>query len=119
MVDDQKKFLKISNKIPLEAAATIAVNPTTAYRMLKDYIPLKPGLFQSMQCWVSHFVCLSCIGDCIVQNGSNSGVGQSVIQLAAAWGIKTINVIRDRWVSSISIRSRQRLGEIVGQMQTR
>lgn len=36
-------------------------------------------------------------GDCIIQNGSNSGVGQSVIQLAAAWGITTINIIRNRW----------------------
>ena len=35
-------------------------------------------------------------GDVVVQNGSNSGVGESVIQLAASWGIKTINIIRDR-----------------------
>ena len=32
----------------------------------------------------------------MIQNGANSGVGQAVIQVAAAWGIKTINVIRDR-----------------------
>ena len=41
------------------------------------------------------FVCVTS-GDCVIQNGANSGVGQSVIQLAAAWGIKTINIIRDR-----------------------
>ena len=35
-------------------------------------------------------------GDCVIQNGANSGVGQAVIQVAAAWGIKTINIIRDR-----------------------
>ena len=36
------------------------------------------------------------LGDCIVQNGANSGVGQSVIQQAAAMGVKTINIVRDR-----------------------
>ena len=41
------------------------------------------------------FVCVLS-GDCVIQNGANSGMGQSVIQLAAAWGIKTINIIRDR-----------------------
>ena len=40
----------------------------------------------------------SCLGDVIIQNGSNSGVGQSVIQLAAAWGLRTINVIRTRYI---------------------
>ncbi|XP_043362127.1 enoyl-[acyl-carrier-protein] reductase, mitochondrial isoform X4 [Dermochelys coriacea] len=36
------------------------------------------------------------LGDSIIQNAANSGVGQAVIQIAAALGIKTINVIRDR-----------------------
>ena len=35
-------------------------------------------------------------GDCIIQNGANSAVGQCVIQLAAAWGVNTINIIRNR-----------------------
>ncbi|TPX67739.1 hypothetical protein SpCBS45565_g03641 [Spizellomyces sp. 'palustris'] len=58
-------------------AATISVNPCTAYRMLRDFASLKPG-------------------DVVIQNGGNSGVGQSVIQLAKAWNIKTVNVIRNR-----------------------
>jgi len=33
-------------------------------------------------------------GDVIIQNGANSMVGLSVIQLANARGIKTINIIR-------------------------
>lgn len=70
-------FIKISKNIPVEMAATISVNPTTAYRMMKAFVPLKPG-------------------DCIIQNGANSGVGQSVIQLGAAWGINTINIVRMR-----------------------
>ena len=35
-------------------------------------------------------------GDWVVQNGSNSGVGQAVIQIARDMGVKTVNVVRDR-----------------------
>ncbi|KAG9493043.1 hypothetical protein GDO78_001132 [Eleutherodactylus coqui] len=35
-------------------------------------------------------------GDSVIQNASNSSVGQAVIQLAASLGITTINVVRDR-----------------------
>lgn len=63
--------------IPLEAAATVLINPCTAYRMLKDFGDLFPG-------------------DCVIQNGANSSVGRAVIQMAAAKGLKTINVVRDR-----------------------
>ncbi|KAI8914058.1 hypothetical protein DFJ77DRAFT_490853 [Powellomyces hirtus] len=58
-------------------AATISVNPSTAYRMLKDFENLQPG-------------------DVVIQNGANSGVGQSVIQLAKAWGFRTVNIVRQR-----------------------
>ena len=34
----------------------------------------------------------------MIQNGSNSAVGQCVIQLAAAWGLRTINIIRSRYI---------------------
>ena len=35
-------------------------------------------------------------GDSLIQNAANSGAGQAVIQIAAARGINTINIIRDR-----------------------
>jgi len=35
--------LKIPNDIPFEFAATVSVNPSTAYRMLKDFVDLKEG----------------------------------------------------------------------------
>lgn len=76
LVDDTE-IIKIHNDIPALAAATISVNPCTAYRMLKDYAKLVPG-------------------DVIIQNGSNSGVGVSIIQLAREWGIKTVNIVRNR-----------------------
>ena len=71
-------------------AATFMVNPPTAWVMLKNYVDLSKG-------------------DYVIQNSSNSGVGRSVIQLCkgilcffntkknySAWGIKTINIIRNR-----------------------
>lgn len=35
-------------------------------------------------------------GDTVIQNGSNSGVGQAVIQMAATRGVNTVNIVRDR-----------------------
>ncbi|XP_028970437.1 enoyl-[acyl-carrier-protein] reductase, mitochondrial [Esox lucius] len=70
-------LLRIPRDMPLLGAATIGVNPCTAYRMLHDFVTLTPGAT-------------------VIQNGANSAVGQAVIQIAAALGVKTINVIRDR-----------------------
>jgi trans-2-enoyl-CoA reductase len=75
-VADSADVMKISDKIKVEDAATLAVNPATAYRMLADFATLNKG-------------------DVVIQNGANSAVGQAVIQLAALRGIKTINIIRD------------------------
>ncbi|XP_048681526.1 enoyl-[acyl-carrier-protein] reductase, mitochondrial isoform X2 [Caretta caretta] len=76
-VFSEESLVKLPRDIPLLCAATLSVNPCTAYRMLADFETLVPG-------------------DSIIQNAANSGVGQAVIQIAAALGIKTINVIRDR-----------------------
>lgn len=69
--------ISLPNTIPLLSAATLGVNPCTALRMLSDFEDLKPG-------------------DTVIQNAANSGVGQAVIQIAAARGINTVSVIRDR-----------------------
>ncbi|XP_029306707.1 enoyl-[acyl-carrier-protein] reductase, mitochondrial [Cottoperca gobio] len=69
--------ISLPNDIPLLSAATLGVNPCTAFRMLSDFEYLNPG-------------------DSVIQNAANSGVGQAVIQIAAARGIHTINVVRDR-----------------------
>ncbi|XP_042649875.1 enoyl-[acyl-carrier-protein] reductase, mitochondrial [Tyto alba] len=73
----EKMLLKVPSDIPVLCAATLSVNPCTAYRMLADFETLAPG-------------------DSVIQNAANSGVGQAVIQIAKASGIKTINVVRDR-----------------------
>lgn len=69
--------IKHSGKLTDIQAATATINPPTAYRMLKDFVDLKPG-------------------DWLVQNGANSQVGLNVIQLAKVWGLKTVNFVRDR-----------------------
>ncbi|XP_023256865.1 enoyl-[acyl-carrier-protein] reductase, mitochondrial [Seriola lalandi dorsalis] len=73
----ENDVISLPNDIPLLSAATLGVNPCTAFRMLSDFEDLKPG-------------------DTVIQNAANSGVGQAVIQIAAARRINTINVIRDR-----------------------
>ncbi|XP_020839005.1 enoyl-[acyl-carrier-protein] reductase, mitochondrial isoform X2 [Phascolarctos cinereus] len=76
-VVSEESLIVIPNDIPLLCAATLSVNPCTAYRLLSDFEQLRPG-------------------DSIIQNAANSGVGQAVIQIAAALGLRTINVVRDR-----------------------
>src|SRR6266511_2764690 len=73
-----------NNVIGLVQAATLAVNSCTAYRMLKDFVDLKEN-------------------DFVIQNGANSGVGQSVIQIANAWKIKSINIVRNRYIYIIVV----------------
>uniref|UniRef100_A0A1B0FDC1 Enoyl-[acyl-carrier-protein] reductase, mitochondrial n=1 Tax=Glossina morsitans morsitans TaxID=37546 RepID=A0A1B0FDC1_GLOMM len=74
---DEDQLLPISDKIGLAEAATLTVNPCTAYRMLKDFVEVLPG-------------------HCVIQNGANSAVGQAVHQLCKAWGINSVGVVRDR-----------------------
>jgi trans-2-enoyl-CoA reductase len=72
---DEKNVLPISSEIDVAYAATLTINPSTAYRLLKDFVDLKPG-------------------DVIIQNGANSMVGQCVTQLAREMGVTVINVVR-------------------------
>lgn len=58
-------------------AATMMVNPATAY------------------CLLSHFVALE-RGQWVIQNGANSAIGQAIIQLARNAGLRTINFVRSR-----------------------
>ncbi len=62
-------------EVPVEQAAMLKINPATALRMLEDFVQLKPG-------------------DWVVQNAANSGVGQSVIQLARDMGLRMLNFVR-------------------------
>ncbi|KAK2558210.1 Enoyl-[acyl-carrier-protein] reductase [Acropora cervicornis] len=76
LVVSEDEVLKIPPGLPVDAAATVSANPCTAFRMLRDFEDLQPG-------------------DTVIQNGSNSGVGQAVIQMAATRGVNTVNIVRD------------------------
>ncbi|KAK9862340.1 hypothetical protein WJX84_003421 [Apatococcus fuscideae] len=67
----------VPKDIGLTAAATLTINPPTALRLLEDFVDLHPG-------------------DVVIQNGASSTVGQMVMQLAAAKGLRTVNLIRRR-----------------------
>ena len=43
LVVSEDRVLKIPNGLPMEAAATVSVNPCTAFRLLKDFEDLQPG----------------------------------------------------------------------------
>lgn len=70
-----KNAIPLPSDIDIHQAAMLAVNPATAWRLLHDFAPLKPG-------------------DWIAQNAANSGVGRAVIQLARHFGLRTLNVVR-------------------------
>jgi len=70
-------LIQVPADIPVELSATMAVNPCTAYRMLRDFVVLEEG-------------------DTIIQNGSNSAVGQAAVQMAKAMGVNSVCLVRDR-----------------------
>lgn len=76
-VVDDCELVKLDNRIPLDLAATLMINPPTAWIMLQKYVKLEKG-------------------DYVIQNSANSGVGRSVIELCKAFGYKSINIVRDR-----------------------
>lgn len=63
-----------ANVDPLQLAM-LKVNPPTAHLMMTKYVDLKPG-------------------DWLIQSAANSGVGNCLIQLAKAAGIRSVNVVR-------------------------
>ncbi|KAL2833671.1 hypothetical protein BDW59DRAFT_63564 [Aspergillus cavernicola] len=80
---DESQLIKIEDKdglSPLQIS-TVSVNPVTAYRMIKDFCEW--DWMRAGEEW-------------LIQNGANSGVGRAVIQLGREWGIKTLNVVRER-----------------------
>ena len=76
-VSKENQLSKVANDVPALGAATLVVNPCTAYRMLKDFVDLRAG-------------------DVVMQNSANSAVGQAVIQLAKEWNVTTVNIVRER-----------------------
>eukprot|EP00752_Nemacystus_decipiens_P002076 g1987.t1 len=88
---DESMLQKCPSNIPAEYAATIGVNPCTAYRLLRDFVDLREG-------------------DTVIQNGANSQVGTAVIQMARDMGVRTINVVRERPPGDSTIEMLESLG---------
>lgn len=70
-----KAVVKVPKDADLLQLSMLKVNPATALMMMRDYVELKAG-------------------DWLIQDAANSGVGTSLIKLAKADGVKTINVVR-------------------------
>ncbi len=69
------QVIKAPAGIDVLQLSMVKVNPATASLILKDYVALRPG-------------------DWVIQNAANSAVGVNLIRLAAAQGLKTVNVVR-------------------------
>ena len=72
---DADKLVAAPPEIEPIQAAMLKVNPITAWRMLHDFVSLRPG-------------------EWLIQNAANSAAGQCVIQIARELGYKTVNVVR-------------------------
>lgn len=98
----EDEVMKVPEGVPLPEAATVTVNPCTAYRMLKDFVKLKAG-------------------DTVIQNGANSACGQNVIQICKALGVNSVGIIRDRPESEKLVSYLKSLGasEILTEEQCR
>ncbi|XP_015669816.1 enoyl-[acyl-carrier-protein] reductase, mitochondrial [Protobothrops mucrosquamatus] len=63
-VFDEKILLKIPPDIPLTCAATLGVNPCTAYRMLCDFETLDPGKYVSVCVYVCRICMMAQLENC-------------------------------------------------------
>jgi len=70
-----EKVVTVPTGIEPIQAATLKVNPITAWRMLHDFVPLRRG-------------------DWVIQNAANSAAGRCVIQIAHELGYRTVNIVR-------------------------
>ncbi len=68
-------FAKLPAAIDLAQAAMLRINPSTAWLLLREYVPLVEG-------------------DWIAQNAGNSAVGRALIQIAKKQGIRTLSFVR-------------------------
>lgn len=69
------ELLRVPGDLPAEQACMSFINPPTALLLLREFVPLSGG-------------------DWVVQNAANSAVGECVVQLARAAGLRTANLVR-------------------------
>ncbi|KAJ3498874.1 hypothetical protein NLG97_g781 [Lecanicillium saksenae] len=105
---DSSQLLKVDKQgLAPTQVATVSVNPCSAYKMLRCYGPsagLKEGLGMKPLDVGS--------GQWFIQNGANSGVGRAAIQFGKLWGLRSINVIRDRETPEATESLKQELRQL-------
>lgn len=67
---------RVPADVPAEQAAMAFINPMTVWRILHDFVELKRG-------------------DWVLQNAGSSALGQCLVQIARALGLRTVSVVRD------------------------
>lgn len=75
-VADSAALMRVPDGLDLDALAMAFINPPTALCFLEKFAELKAG-------------------DWIIQNGAGSALGYFLIQMCAARGIKTVNMLRN------------------------
>lgn len=75
---------RVPADVPAELAAMAFINPMTVWRILHDFIALEQG-------------------DWVIQNGGSSALGQCLVQIAHALGLRTISLVRDvaKWEKTL------------------
>ncbi|MCD8299314.1 MAG: 2-enoyl thioester reductase domain-containing protein [Opitutae bacterium] len=71
---------RVPADVPAEQAAMAFINPMTVWRILHDFAELKSG-------------------DWVVQNAGSSALGQALVQIAHALGLRSISLVRnvEKW----------------------
>lgn len=77
-----RDLIKVPRDADILQLAMLKINPATAHLMMRDFVALEPG-------------------DWLLQDAANSAVGQMVIRLARAGGIRTVNVVRRQGLEGV------------------
>lgn len=75
LVAPASELTPLPDGLAVEQAATLCVNPATAWRMLHDFVELRPG-------------------DWVVQNAGTSAVGRAVVEIARSLKLRTVSTVR-------------------------
>lgn len=92
--------------LEVSGVATVSVNPCSAWRMLRDYVDL---VGESVKAYSRDPGTEG--GAWFIQNGANSAVGRAAVQLGKLWGLRSINVVRERGTEEETARLKE---EMVG-----
>ena len=73
--------ISLPNDIPLLSAATLGVNPCTAFRMLSDFEELKPGIYHQIK-----------VDKVVFFKDSQASLPVAFLYVQKWWGTKNVDV---------------------------